>query len=117
MLAQAQHLIATRRASGSTALLLASTAPFEVDGMRLTAVLLVDVTADPSSPHAISEAAAAVSHPYCMRGALLHAPPRLFTLPNDSDRALSLSRCAAQRPLLATGLRLLPSPLLISPID
>ena len=87
--------------------------------MRLTAVLLVDVTADPSSPHAISEAAAAVSHPYCMRGALLHAPPRLFTLPNDSDRARarSLSRCAAQRPLLATGLRLLPSPLLISPID
>ena len=60
--------------------------------MRLTAVLLVDVTADPSSPHAISEAAAAVSHPYCMRGALLHAPPRLFTLPNDSDRrARSLS--------------------------
>jgi len=40
--------------------------------MRLTAVLLVDVTADPSSPHAISEAAAAVSHPYCMRGALLN---------------------------------------------
>jgi len=72
----AQHLIATRRASGSTALLLASTAPFEVDGMRLTAVLLVDVTADPSSPHAISEAAAAVSHPYCMRGALLNGLSR-----------------------------------------
>ena len=59
--------------------------------MRLTAVLLVDVTADPSSPHALSEAAAAASHPYCMRGALLHAPPRLFTLPNDSARARSLS--------------------------
>ena len=57
--------------------------------MRLTAVLLVDVTADPSSPHAQSEAATAASHPYCMRGALLHAPPRLFTLPNDLDLSLS----------------------------